>query len=106
MPSLYDQMTAGRPELTGLPLIAILEPDGHQAVVPVAVGILDDEPTRGIVMDMFSDLLTARRISKARGRPEARVEHGLVDGGKFARCKCGNAWGHFPGGFGCPDADR
>lgn len=69
--NLYEQLTAERPELRGMPVIAILEPDTHMAVCPVAVGILDDEPMRPFVMEAFTDLLEARKISKERGRPDA-----------------------------------
>lgn len=98
--SAYEQLVAQRPELEGMPIIAILEPDGHQTVCPVAEGILDDAPMRKIVTEAFGDLLEARKISK-----ESFV-HEMVNDGKFARCTCGAAWGYFEGGFGCPNAPR
>jgi hypothetical protein len=51
-----------------MPIIAILEPDTHQAVCPVAVGILDDEPMRPFVLEAFTALLEAREVSRAKGR--------------------------------------
>lgn len=100
----YEQLAAQRPEMDGMPIIAILEPDGHQAIIPMAAGILDDEPMRPVVVGAFADLLEARKISKAHGPDPEPAVHEMVDDGKFARCRCGEAWGYFPGGFGCPDA--
>lgn len=68
--SVYELLCAMRPDMAGLPIIAIIEPDGHLAAIPVAVGILDDEPMAGVVKDMFGDLLEARAISKARASEE------------------------------------
>lgn len=65
----YEHLAASA-GVYGMPIIAILDPDGHMAVCPIAVGLLEDEPAKGLVVEAFSDLLEARLISKRRGAPE------------------------------------
>lgn len=70
-PSIYEQLAAKVPTVEGSSLVAIFDPDGHMIVCPVAAGLLDDEPMDEVVVDVFSDLLPGRRLSRQTSRKES-----------------------------------